>query len=317
MKEPINILCIADDNYAPYCGVMLTSVFENNRARTFLVYIFVGGPLKKRNALRLIRLGKKYGNSVRFIVVEDSFLRQFSLIGPGQWMSLSTFYRLYAAALLPVSVKRVLYLDDDIIVTGDLSELWETDLSDKAVAAVADMYSFFEVRQSCLNYPVEAGYFNGGMLLLNLDYWRENGIGELCFRFLEQHHDILKYYDQDILNAVLWDKKTLLPIRNNYQVGFLYEYTFKGKPPEFKEEILSAVDSPLIIHYSAGMKPWMMVNYKCPFKSKWLFYKRRSPWPFLPEKLPPKKRFNWMIKRYFLWPIGLMKYSSGFIRDID
>ena len=312
-KESVNILCIADDNYAPYCGIMLTSLFENNKDKDIRVYLLSRDNLGKRNVDRIVLLCKRYGFQFNVITVDDSFFKQFSLIDSNQTMAITTFYRLYAAELLPEEVHKVLYLDDDIIVTGNLSKLWEMDLSDKGVAVAPDVITFDTDRPTVLNYPENAGYFNAGVMLINLDYWRTKGIGPQCLIFLEKHHSLLKYFDQDVLNAVLWNRKINLPLTYNFQISFLSKDHFKSLPLQTQKEIMEEQDTPIIIHYSDFMKPWMLLYYKRPYLKMWKKYKKLSPWRRTRDILPPRKVFNWFVKRYVLWPAGLMRYDSDYI----
>ena len=41
------------------------------------------------------------------------------------------YARIYLAEILPVEVKRVIYLDSDLVVVDDVAELWGVDLGDK------------------------------------------------------------------------------------------------------------------------------------------------------------------------------------------
>ena len=306
MRATIDILCVTDDNYVPYCGIMLTSVFENNKAHQFRVYIIIGQPLKKKNAARLIKLGKKYGHTVSFILGDMSSLNDHPLVHDGDHVSIATYYRLFAGELLPKSLSRVLYLDGDIIVTGDLSQLWETDLTGKAVAAVADAV-WEQERPKSLHYPEEAGYFNAGVLMMNLDYWRAKGVGRQCLDFLENHHDILMFHDQDVLNAVLWDKKICLPLKYNYQVTLLFDYCFDEEQIKARKKELETSGNPFVIHFCRTLKPWMISYYKEPFWEIWESYKKKSPWFLKPPIVPHRKGVNWLIKYYILWPLGIKK----------
>lgn len=305
----MDILCATDDCFAPYCGIMLTSLFENNKNHRCRVFIIVGRPLKRKNARRLMNLGKSYGQQLSFITIDDSCLQRF----PKLRNSLVTYYRLFAAELLPKSVNKVLFLDTDIIVTGDLSPLWEIDLTDKAVAVATERAWLAESRPEELHYPIDAGYFNAGVLLMNLDFWRRKSIGQQCLSFLDNHYDILKYHDQDVLNAVLWDKKIMLPIAFNFQMDFLKKDVFTSEHSKVQEVILEALRVPSIIHFSGSMKPWSIVYYRKPFHGTWKSYKKLSPWSNVPETYPKRKALNWLIKRFIMWPLGLYDSASDYI----
>ncbi len=316
MKQIYDILTLTDDNYAPYCGIMLTSVFENNTECSFQVYILVGRELSKRNMAGFHKLENRYGCVISFIVVDDSFLKRFDLNNNTR-VPVETFYKLYAADLLPETVGKVLYLDSDIVVTGDITCLWALDLTGKAIAAAPDVLNYVESDDyPCrLNYPVEAGTFNGGVLMMNLEYWRQFGIGEILFKFMENNHSNLRYYDQDVLNAVLWDKKLYLPLTYNFQFNFLYDSIFQSLPDEVKKELLDTMQSqPLIIHFADYLKPWSVAYYGLPYRKLWLYYKKKSPWLHIGEIVPNNKSINWLIKRYLMWPTGIMKNNRGLLR---
>lgn len=306
MSETINILCATDDYFAPYCGIMLTSVFENNQKHKCCVYIFISQPLKKKNTKRFVKLGDKYGQTISFIQVDISSYNYDQLIHEGDHVSVATFYRLYAGELLPQSVNRVLYLDGDIIVTGDLSQLWGIDMTGRAVAAVDDAV-LANKRPKELHYPEEAGYFNAGVLLMNLDYWREQGIGRQCFNYLERYTNTLRYHDQDVLNAVIWDYRIKLPLKYNYQLTLLNKIWFDCEQINVRKKELEETGLPLIIHFCTALKPWMIPYYREPFWETWASYKKISPWSHLLPYIPHRKPINWLIKYYFLWPLEIMR----------
>ena len=59
----MNILCCTSNEYSPYAGVMLASLFENNKSIKFIVYVFTTG-LCPENLERMAMLEKKYGNAI-------------------------------------------------------------------------------------------------------------------------------------------------------------------------------------------------------------------------------------------------------------
>lgn len=305
MKESINILCATDNNYAPFCGIMLTSLFESQINEHIRVYILVDKPLPDSAQCKFSQLKEKYGNEIHYLLIDNSFLERFPIKGMDYW-SIATYYRLYAAELLPKDVHRILYLDCDIIVAGDLRPLFQMNMTDKSAACISDIFEYWGEFQKRLLYPVEAGYFNAGVLLINVDYWRENHIGQKCLDFLEHHYDLVEANDQDVLNAVLWDTKLRLPVTYNFQVQFLKGYFFDKAVPELQTEIQQTKDKPVIIHYAVPVKPWDMLYYRMPYKRIWKKYKRKSYWWYMPPRLPKRKRFKYLVKRYLLWPLGIM-----------
>ena len=154
--KTINILCATDINYAPYCGVMLTSFLENHKAFHTEVYIIVKNRLKEEK--RLKRLEERYDVKVNIVEFPFSDITSSFPIGNRHW-TIEMYYRLFASELLPKDIDRVLYLDCDIIVDGDVSKMYFSDL-DGISAFVADdipgrMTQSHNVR---LGYPKEYGY---------------------------------------------------------------------------------------------------------------------------------------------------------------
>lgn len=313
MNDKINILCATDNNYVPYCGIMLTSVFENNKDVAVNAFVLIDKPLNKKNQHKMEQLAKQYGQFIKFVLVDNTILQKFPTKTMSYW-SIATYYRMFAEELLPTDVDKILYLDCDIIVDAPIKDLFDKDMSNIAVAASDDIYIYSDERQKLLEYPPQAGYFNAGVLLINLAYWRKHQIGKQCIEYLSNNYDKIVANDQDVLNAVLWDKKIHLPLKYNYQLQFLSKHFFNLQTDEIKDEILTTFNNPAIIHYAYSIKPWSMMYYKLPLANRWEHYKRMSPWSHIGKTLPTHKPLNNILKRYIFWPLGLMKYKSGFIK---
>lgn len=303
--NPINIVCATDDNYVPYCGVMLTSLFENNKEREINVYILIDKLISKRGIAKFDRLAKQYNQKIDFCEVDKSFFEKFPIKGNGVGqLSIVTYYRLYAADLLPKTVDKVLYLDCDIIVNSSVGELFDEDWTDVAIVGAPDMSIEWQEFYDRLQYDRSLGYFNAGVVLLNLEYWRQHNIAEQCIEYLKNNYAIIENNDQDVLNYVMRDKKRMLPITYNFQTQFLTPFIFDKFSKHMQENVLKE-KSPKIIHYASEMKPWMAYYYSYPFYSLWRKYKKLSPWRYMPELLPKKLKLIALIKRYLIWPLGI------------
>lgn len=118
-----------------------------------------------------------------------------------------TLLRLLADKV-PEIPEKILYLDIDMMADGDISELYNTDISEYEYAAVKEKYGSVFIRPD---------YINAGMLLLNMNKIKETGL-------LEKARDLLKkrkliFADQD---AIFWSttKKLILPRKYNEQSKF-------------------------------------------------------------------------------------------------
>ena len=125
MKERYNILCATDDNYVPYCGIMLTSLFENNKELKLYIYI-LAEHLSDRSRNEFATLARNYNQKIEIITVNNDTLKDCP-IRIGDYVSIATYYRLLAPILLPSEIDKVLYLDCDIIINDNISELYNED----------------------------------------------------------------------------------------------------------------------------------------------------------------------------------------------
>ena len=123
-------------------------------------------------------------------------------------MTSTTYHRLLLPQLLPAGVSRAIWLDCDLLLTTDLVRLWETDVGDCHLLAVRDSvvplvssrYGIHRWRE--LGLRRGAQYFNAGVMLLDVDRWREDDVGALAGDYLRQAPDVM-FWDQEGLNAVL------------------------------------------------------------------------------------------------------------------
>jgi len=275
----IRILCSTDDHYAPFAGVMLTSLFENNRGDSFEVFVLTRG-LNTESSRTLQSLGGKYPATINILPVD---LAQFSNcpIRPGDHITMEAYFRLMATQLLPERIDRILYLDVDIVIDGSIRDLWEWDIDNYAIGAVVDESFCNQEVYARLRLDPVVPYFNSGVLLMNLNYWREHHVMERCMKCIGDNPDILTFHDQDTLNIVLKDETVYLPIRYNYQTGYYLSWIYPGYPAEFKHQVLDNARCPVVIHFSGPMKPWT-TSSDHPFRRRYLHYQNLSPWKDYP-----------------------------------
>lgn len=304
--ETINILCATDNNYAPYCGIMLTSLFESNKDCHFVVYVFEDGSVTEENVSKYQRLAKKYGNEIVFKTIDESMVKGFPTVEG--WVSLPTYYRLLAPEVLPESTSKIIYFDSDIIVKGDIKPLWKVNLDGMAIAGSRRADNWRDISFSeRLGYNSFDEYFNAGVLVINLDFWRANDISKALLDYIRLNignKSKLLYMDQDALNVVLHDKKVFFPERYNFRAAIFMKHRWI----DFSEDQLHHYNveckSSAVIHYTGG-KPWNYGSYGGPFFSEWEKNRRKSLWRDCRNIKPLKKHVKHMVKRY-LFP-GLFR----------
>ena len=200
---------------------MLTSLFENNRDVPIHVHVLARGA--EDFAQPVVDIVKKYQGEISFYDMSACQLPELPVNGRNQRASIpiGTYFRLFLSEALPPEMDKVLWLDGDMVINGDISDLWEEDVTDYAVGAVPDFENNNVHNMNRLGYDAAFGYFNGGVLLINLKHWRENHVFRSFMDYIEKHFELLNLYDQDVLNYVLHASKKELSIRHNSQSTFL------------------------------------------------------------------------------------------------
>ena len=297
----MDIVCCLDKDYLMPLGVMIYSLCENNKNEDITFHI-VHNNLTSLEENSLRKTTNKYDKRIFFYTINYSDLSNITIGNREQQkLSISTYFRLFIGDILPKHVKKIIYLDGDIIVCDNLRELWNIDIEDKALAGVPDdnlFYGDIKLTYNRLKYAPNLGYFNAGVLLINLQYWREHNVIDNFLRLIESKV-IFIHHDQDILNYTFREQKIFIPLKYNLMSGFLLEPQYRKISWEYNEEIEQSAKEPVIIHYT-GIKPW----YKeCdhPYKKEFLKYKALTEWKDTPLKKSYKIKIKRIIKKILLY----------------
>lgn len=282
----IHILCATDNIYIPYCGVMVTSVFENNVLDNVCIHV-LGTNLNENSKTAIMRIAEKYGQQMCIYDIQDemlNFIPPTNAIDTNTHITLATYNRIFVAEILPQEIEKVLYLDCDLIVRKSLKTCWEENIDNYALGAVLDsgaMGIYSRLKLDSTKYLC----FNGGVLLINLKYWRANNIQQKCISYIIKNQGGygLLLHDQDTLNVVAKDCCLPLHPKYNVQPRFFFPNDVKKKfiPEKYLETTLDACMDPVIIHYSVGVKPWYR-ECSHPLRNEWLNYLALTEWKDMP-----------------------------------
>ncbi|MBS9386954.1 MAG: glycosyltransferase family 8 protein [Dolichospermum sp. BR01] len=267
--EPIVVVCAADDNYAMPLAVTVRSALVNLKSQRKILLFIIDGGIKSHNKQKIIKSLNSENCAIQFIPKPVSWLEKIEFnnleknYDQDHFLSASgaTYYRLMIAEMLPKEFDKAIYLDCDLVVKGDLEELWETDLVEYHILAapdliVQDVWSSAELP----NYKdigiSQAKYFNAGVLVINLKKWRDDKIAIKSIEYLKQNKQYIRFHDQDVLNALFVDKWGELNPRWNVMSSITAFYPSWENSP-FSEEVYNTlIRQPCIIHYLTGVKPW-------------------------------------------------------------
>lgn len=272
----INILVTPSDNYTMPCGVMFYSACVNNPQGSLHFFVVTDGEFTEESKNKLRQTVEPFDNKIDFCIVDEDVISQAANVACVYYPRY-VFYRLLAFKFLPSDIDRILYLDCDIIIRKPLQELWNIDVSSYGIAGVPDVFEGNIAHYNRLEYPSQEGYFNAGVILMNLQYWRSNDIEKQVIAILNEQHDKLKFHDQDVLNLVFHDSKLRLPIKFNVQSGFYYKKQFYGfEYNKYKAELEEGRVAPVILHL-CGSQPWSK-GCTHPLKDEFFKYQKETLW---------------------------------------
>ena len=275
----IDIVACTDKWFVMPTGVMMYSACVNNPDVDIVFHVIHDDSVTSKNRRDLEETVTVFkGKSIAFYHVDVTKFPCFPNLTISSHVTQACYYRLMLPEILPKSIRKVLYLDGDIIVRHSLLPLWNTNLKNFAVGAVPDGSEGELEYYHRLNIPPQLGYFNSGVLLINLDYWREHDVVKDFFRILQEYASKFKFHDQEVLNIAFSDKKVVLPIKYNLASGSLEKiphYDYK----KYEKEVEEARKDPVIVHFTIE-KPWAgyLRQPRHPFSSTFFKYQSQTKW---------------------------------------
>lgn len=261
--EDINVAFTIDNNYPIYTLLAINSILQNNKSNSNYNFYIVENNLTDKNKKKMADYVRERNQNIEFINIDTSKIDDgnnfFGFLGHITPIGMA---RILLPELLSEDVHKIIYLDGDILVTEDLKDLFDIDLGDLPAGLALNISTF----ESVDIYKLKGGYYNSGVILLDLDKWRKENISQKMLAYLKNNKDkfiykgissnVFLYPDQDLINIMLEGRIKDLPQNWNNQ-------TIRGV-------ILEDMYSYGIIHYIGGVKPW---NYPAqPDKYFKLYY---------------------------------------------
>ena len=241
MKKEIPVFFSTDDNYIPYLDVAISSLIANASEDFRYRIIVLNTGLSKENT-DLVKKKESSDFIIEFIDISDRLGNIKSRFKDVYHFSLASYYRLFIASLFP-EYDKVIYLDCDLVILGDISELYEINIGENILAAAPEQFvrstaefRIYAERALGLNPDF---YVNSGVLLMNLDEFRKRRIED---RFVE----LISKYDFDLLDP---DQAYL-----NYLCRGRIHVLPNGWNKEPKPTQCDGKKN--IVHYALYKKPW-------------------------------------------------------------
>ncbi len=244
LKGEIPVVFVMDRNYIPYATVATHSLLLNSLNNLKIYWILPKEDLLLASAclarLNINRPNKLRGNISLVGVNTD----MFSTWKESGHILQSTYYKL----LIPQCIdhKKIIYIDCDTLVLGDLMDLYNTDMGEYAIGGVPDPWGSSTTKVSFDNTDV---YVNGGVLLMNLEVLRYDNFFEKSKDIYEIYKEKITWCDQCLINKYAENRKYILDSRWNRQI-------FSGHTDDKTWELIVLKESPKIMHFIGPIKPW-------------------------------------------------------------
>ena len=291
-KQTLCVAYAADNNYAKLLGISMLSLFEANKDFTQIDIFVLDCGIGLENKNKLNSIVEKYERKISFVIMKD-FVSSLDLKMGARKISIASYGRLFLTSVIPKSYNKILYLDCDTIVLGDLHKLWNINIEKYMLAGVRDTVDKYFLKS--IGLKQEDYYVNAGIMLVNLENWRKYNLQERFLSFIERFKGNVPHHDQGTINAVCNKKIYILPPNYNVTSNI---YTFSAKTVKriylmkdfySQKELDDAKDKPIILHFTTGLvgRPWEE-NCSNPMKSKYNKFADISPWPN--EPLLPDSR---------------------------
>lgn len=281
----LTLVLSADDTYArPLATAAYSALVHIDPGWSVDLYVIDGG-ISAANRARIARVVEAAPTpaTLHWVTPDPDRVSDLPLLNTR--MSTSAYLRLCLPELLPDTCSQVLYLDSDLLVTSSLIPLWREPFDDTALCAVQDYYTPYVSSTRGLDYyrelkmPPYTPYFNAGVMKINLDYWREHGVGAAALRHIKMYRDRLNFHDQEGLNAVVAGHWKLVDPAWNL---FVVPNRLKDVPPSTVQEKLDArpqlFQNAHIYHFAGPVKPWELDSTYHAMQHPWYRYLWQSAW---------------------------------------
>ena len=239
--KDIPIFFTTDDRYVPFLDVAVSSLIQNaSKDYRYRIIVLNTGILQEN--IDLVKRNECEGFAIDFVDITEEVRGIQSRFKNVYHFSVVTYYRLFIASMFP-QYKKIVYLDCDLVVLGDISELYHTDLQGNIFAAGPEMFvqstpEFRYYAEKALGVD-PSGYVNAGVLVVDLEQFRRHKIEEKFIELITRYDFDLLDPDQAYLNYLCDGKILTLP--NGWN----------------KEPMPIPCEGELnIVHYALYKKPW-------------------------------------------------------------
>lgn len=298
-----DFLFVSNDKYVKYLGICTYSVMHNmcpvvDKLRLFIMDCGIS----EENISRLKKQASKFRNAEIIFFNIEKKLSEIVPKVPNNW-NRAIYGRLFLTEILrEYDIKRIIYLDCDLLMDRPIPELFTLPLDGKCIGGVSDGESF--QRKTALGIDLAYPYINSGVLVIDTERWVSLDASEKIIDYINSFPEKLVYPDQDAINLILRDEIKLLEPRYNmllmicerdipkilkYSKDYIYN----------EEQTRSALYHGCIYHY-AGHNMWSWSGITPAHEIIFRKYHRLCDWR-------GEKRTVGKLRDFIIWSMVLFK----------
>lgn len=300
----MHIALASDSNYAEFVAVVIASALHNNSG--FINFHLLSNGLDEATVALLSRQIPAQRGELHVYDIQN--IHDRLQIDVPDTIAISSYARLFLPSILPADISRVLYVDCDTVIYGDISEFWNTPLHDMYIAGVLDTLPDCEAKVK-VSLKDDEPYLNSGVMLINLDLWRKDNLQQKFIDFLLAHNGQVYHHDQGIINGVCKGKVQIVHPRYNCTSNYYshpYALLRRTNTPFYSEqEYREAIAAPAILHFTEGFfnRPWL-ANSLHPKAAIFHQYHDMTAW----KNAPLRKDKRTYLVRFLSWEFLNLPY---------
>ena len=268
----IPVLFCIDGNFWQHLGVSIASLLRSNPDTEFRIFVASASEMNSAEVAKLSQLIKSRSSSLETFVYSEA--AAYEHLPTHSHLSSAMYLRLFMTEYLDPNLDKVLYLDSDIVVCSEITELWNMELGECHLGAAPEPYD--ERQRQPLGFSATDLYVNSGVMLVNLKKWRSDNILPRLLSFAQNNQQALVFSpDQDLLNTVLRGSIMNIGYQWNWQALFP---RFSASELNMDAETFTSLKrSPRLVHFSSRYKPWFY-RWEPHYKHRYFQVLAETPW---------------------------------------
>lgn len=256
LKKVKNVVYACNDSYVEQTLISIISLLKHNDY--FIKIWIVSDGISETNKKLIASQIFGYNAELNFFDIEE-ILKDVHIVS-GFRHPKTIYVKLFLEE--KIDADKLLYLDSDTVINGDLSPLWQRDMKKELVAGVQMPYS--PSIKAKMKIKTNSPYLCDGVVMLNLNLWREHQIGTQCRQYISACNGIPQMQSEGTLNYVCQDYIGVLEPKYNVMPQMLFykesqiDKLFRAEYYYLEEELREARNQPVIVHFVKELynRPW-------------------------------------------------------------